>query len=203
MHRLLGRVLRERDHAEGRCADTVEAALDLLEPRLFDVDRAWPMREAGTHLVAQIAAVWSVISQADGVSQELLLRGLAARSWAVWQLHATTDDSRTLDLAADTAADSERIVGTDHPQTLLARYHLAHAYQSADRQREAADLLDQTLADGKRVLAPGDPLLLDLRTHEVNHHRYDQNGLANWQMVELLDQIVTDADARLAQATHT
>ena len=35
MHRLLARVLRERDQARGQWARTVTAALNLLEPLLF------------------------------------------------------------------------------------------------------------------------------------------------------------------------
>ena len=53
MHRLLGRVLRERDQAAGQWADTVTAALDLLEPRLIPREQAWARREEGAHLVAR------------------------------------------------------------------------------------------------------------------------------------------------------
>src|SRR6185437_12169349 len=35
MHRLLGRVLRERDRASGQWKNTVKSVLSLLEPRLF------------------------------------------------------------------------------------------------------------------------------------------------------------------------
>jgi hypothetical protein len=57
MHRLVGRVLRERDQAAGRWAATVTAALDLLEPLLFPEDQAWSRREAGADLAAQAEAL--------------------------------------------------------------------------------------------------------------------------------------------------
>jgi hypothetical protein len=60
MHRLLGRVLRERDRASGRWTGTLAAALDMLQPHLFDQSQAWGRRDLGSDLVSQIQALWEV-----------------------------------------------------------------------------------------------------------------------------------------------
>ena len=48
MHRLVGRVLRERDRASGRWTATLAGAVDMLEPHLFDESRAWAQRDLGS-----------------------------------------------------------------------------------------------------------------------------------------------------------
>ena len=52
MHRLLSRVLRERDQVVDQWAGTVNMALELLEPLLFKEDEAWARRNEGAHLGA-------------------------------------------------------------------------------------------------------------------------------------------------------
>jgi hypothetical protein len=49
MHRLLGRVLRERDRASGTWTQTVSTTLTVIEPRLF-VGQAWSLRVDGARL---------------------------------------------------------------------------------------------------------------------------------------------------------
>lgn len=60
MHRLVGRVLRERDRASGRWTRTLGTTLDILEAHLFDESQAWGRRELGSDLVSQIEALWEV-----------------------------------------------------------------------------------------------------------------------------------------------
>jgi hypothetical protein len=83
MHRLLARVLRERDQARGRWAGTVAAALNLLEPLLFPEAQAWSRREEGARLAAQVEALWDANAGAGPGDRDLALRQLRARSWAV------------------------------------------------------------------------------------------------------------------------
>jgi Tetratricopeptide repeat len=56
-----------------------------------------------------------------------------------------------------TLADSERVRGPDHPETLTSRNDLTAAYQYAGRTAEAIPLLERTLADCERVLGPDHP----------------------------------------------
>ncbi|MEU4838655.1 tetratricopeptide repeat protein [Nocardia testacea] len=48
-------------------------------------------------------------------------------------------------------------MGDEHPSTLTSRNNLAGAYKSAGRVVEAIPLLEQTLADCKRILGEEHP----------------------------------------------
>ena len=50
MHRLLARVIRDRDAVAGRSDETADAALDLLDGMLFDPEDAWQRRTEGNAL---------------------------------------------------------------------------------------------------------------------------------------------------------
>ena len=60
MHRLVGRVLRERDRASGRWTATLAGAVGMLEPHLFDESQAWAQPDLGSDLVSHIEALWEV-----------------------------------------------------------------------------------------------------------------------------------------------
>ena len=55
------------------------------------------------------------------------------------------------------AADLERLLGPDHPDTLSSRNSLAAAYLAAGRVAEAIELFEQTLSVQQRLLGPDDP----------------------------------------------
>jgi hypothetical protein len=52
---------------------------------------------------------------------------------------------------------SERVLGSDHPYSLVSRNNLAGAYQAAGRLGEAIPLYERALADCERVLGPDHP----------------------------------------------
>jgi hypothetical protein len=62
MHRLLSRVIRERDKASSQLAGTREMAMDLLEPQLHEEDQAWARRQEGVELAAHIEAIWQAVA---------------------------------------------------------------------------------------------------------------------------------------------
>jgi hypothetical protein len=68
-------------------------------------------------------------------------------------------DSTGLAIAAGEAlaADRERMLGTDHPDTLKSRNNLATAHQDAGRTTEAIPLFERTLADRERVQGTDHP----------------------------------------------
>ena len=115
MHRLVGRVLRERDQASGRWTTTLATALDMLEPHLFDESQAWGQRELGSELMSQIEALWEAAT-VEPPDRDIMARELGARSWGVRQLVAAEDLTRAIDLGRRVAADSERVLGPDHPR---------------------------------------------------------------------------------------
>jgi Tetratricopeptide repeat len=74
-----------------------------------------------------------------------------------------------------TLADSERVLGADHPDTLTSRHNLAGAYQAAGRLEEAIPLYERTLADRERVLGADHPDTLTSR-HNLERARIEGNS---------------------------
>jgi hypothetical protein len=72
---------------------------------------------------------------------------------------ANPPDEAAIQLALETvrAAELERVLGRDHPDTLNARNNLAAAYQAAGRAADAILLFEHTLVARERVLGPNHP----------------------------------------------
>ncbi|MBE1584427.1 tetratricopeptide repeat protein [Nonomuraea angiospora] len=75
---------------------------------------------------------------------------------------ATADAIRCLDRARTAY---ERVLGADHPETLLSRNNLAAAYDSAGDLRRAIPLYEATIADRERVLGADHPFTLISRNN--------------------------------------
>ncbi len=61
------------------------------------------------------------------------------------------------------AADTERLLGPEHPDTLTAQGNLALSYQSAGRTGEAIAILERVAADTEQLLGPEHPHTLTLQ----------------------------------------
>jgi hypothetical protein len=92
--------------------------------------------------------------------------------WAGWggYLNEISDLSRATPILERTLADTERVLGADHPDTLGSRNNLAYAYESAGRTGEAIPLHEQTPADSEWVLDAGHPHTLGSRNN-LEHAR--------------------------------
>jgi len=73
-----------------------------------------------------------------------------------------------LQLYEQTCEGYERVLGADHPDTLVRRASLAHAYYVVGRLTDATSLLRDTLARCERVLPPGDQLTQAVRKSLAN-----------------------------------
>ena len=71
-------------------------------------------------------------------------------------------------LAERSRADSERVLGGDHADTLARMMNLAHLYYAVGRVGDAVALLHETAARCARVLPPNDPLTLTVRQSLAN-----------------------------------
>ena len=198
MHRLLARVLRERDQTGGQWASTVTVALNLLEPLLFPQTEAWARREDGARLATQAEALWDADAEAGTSDPDLAFRQLQIRSWAVWQLCASADLSRAITTGTRTLADRQRVLGADHPDTLNSRNTLAYCYQSAGRPEQAIGLYEQTLADSERVLGADHPDTLNSRNNLAG--AYQEAGRIE-QAIGLHEQTLADRE-RVLGADH-
>lgn len=86
--------------------------------------------------------------------------------------------------------DRVRILGNDHPDTLISRDNLAGAYESNGRLNEAITLYEQTLADSTRILGNDHPSTLASRNNLAA--AYESNGRLS-EAISLFEQILTDS----------
>ena len=86
--------------------------------------------------------------------------------------------------------DRVRILGNDHPDTLISRDNLAGAYESDGRLNEAITLYEQTLADSTRILGNDHPSTLASRNNLAE--AYESNGRLS-EAISLFEQILTDS----------
>ena len=85
---------------------------------------------------------------------DIMTRELDARSWAVRQLWAAADLTSAIDLGCRVApADSQRVLGAEHPTTLDARHDLAVAYASAEAAPQC-HAWTRVAATGEEAAAP-------------------------------------------------
>ncbi|MET0966019.1 MAG: tetratricopeptide repeat protein [Nakamurella sp.] len=161
MHRLLARVLRERDQLTGRFDDTIRLAAALLRHQLVPEESAWERRADATLLIDQIEAVWSALHEEAASGSDVVTELLQQRLWAVRQLTAAADLQRAIDLGETVMRDCNRILGTDHLDTLTSRNDLALAYDEAGRIEQAIPLLEAVCRDIERVRGADHPDSLD------------------------------------------
>ena len=175
MHRLVSRVVRERDEAEGRSLIILRAAMDLLHALEVPRGEEWLHRETGSELVEQISSLWAVSSSLVEADDPQFCtdieRLIALRNWSVGQLTGAADLSRAISLGATVQAECERLLGLDHLDTLTSRGNLAQAYRSAGQVREAIALHERNLADRERLLGPDHPDTLTSRDNLAKAHK--------------------------------
>ena len=90
----------------------------------------------------------------------------------------------------DVIADSVRVMGPDHPDTLQVRRSLARSLRDAGRHDEAIALLEQVIADSVRVMGPDHPETLQVRGDYASAlgdaGRHDE-------AIALLEQVIIDS----------
>jgi tetratricopeptide (TPR) repeat protein len=166
VHRLVMRVIRENLAATGSLTAICETAADLLDGRAESLSKNWHQnRTAVRDLVEQITALDESSAECPA-SDSLERRMIRLRWWAAWLLNELAESTAQRILIGERlAADQERILGPDHPDTLAARNNLANAYWAAGRTAEALTLDEQTLADRERVLGADHPGTLTSRNN--------------------------------------
>ena len=191
-HRLVMRVIREQAAAQNVLAGGCTAAARLLDGLAGSLERSWHEdRTAVRELVEQIMALYSASAPCrdDTGLTRLLIR---LRGWAVWFLNKLGDSTaQSIGIAESLLADQERVLGSDHPETLGMRNNLANAYQDAGRTAEAIALYEQTLTDFQRVLGSDHPNTL--RTRDNLALAYQEAGRAA-EAIALHEQNLADRE---------
>jgi tetratricopeptide (TPR) repeat protein len=92
----------------------------------------------------------------------------------------------------------KRMLGEDHPDTLISMANLASTYKNEGRWKEAEELEVQVMETFKKVLGLEHPVLLDIIGNLATTYR-DQG---RWKEVEELDMQVLEARLRVLGQEH-
>jgi tetratricopeptide (TPR) repeat protein len=175
-HHLVMRVVRDALADEERLTAVCRNAACVLRNRARSLVRS-PDRPAVRDITEQVAALQETAGPAGQADGELAGTMLRLRSWALYYLAVLGDGApQAIDAGEAVAADSARLLGPDHPDTLASWNNLAIACQEVGRKAEAVRLHERALAGRERVLGPGHPDTLASRNNLAT--AYQQMGWA-------------------------
>ena len=192
MHRFTQRVSRERASREPVLDFILLKASKVIDRQCSADESSWNRRKEIDDLINQISSIWDNTQArftSDIHSLPIFRRWIRSRFekllinlriWSVQQLVETANPRRAIQLGMSVTSDCERVLGPDHPDTLISRNYLATAYRDAGRLDEAIDLHRQTLADQERILGPDHPSALVSR----------DNLATAYQSAERLDEAI-------------
>ena len=194
VHRLIMRVIREGLARAGRLAHLCQKVALVLDAR------AGAFAGSLDH-----PAIRDIIDQVMGLrdsagdpscegDDELLRLLLGLRLWVLFFLNELGDSPRqAIEIGKELTADSELVLGPDHPDTLNSRNNLAEAYRGEGQASEAIPLYEKNLAACERQEGRIHPVTLIARNNlatsyqEVGRHAeaiplYEQNLAAYEQL---------------------
>jgi tetratricopeptide (TPR) repeat protein len=199
-HRLTMRVAVERQARDGTLAGLGAGVAALLSAVTESLPQPWQNRPAARDAIQQIMALHEHLAPYLG-DQDAVLTGtlLRLRGWVMWCLNELADSfAQAIEYGQKLVADSERVLGATHPDTLGYRSNLADAYQAAGRPDEAIPLFERTLADRKQIQGQTHPDTLTSRDNLAAAYR-DAGRLD--EAIPVLEQTLADSE-RVLGATH-
>jgi tetratricopeptide (TPR) repeat protein len=172
-HRLVMRVARERLAAADGLPAVVNEAVRVLAGAADGFRDAWRDPAGVRELAGQVSAVVACTAAHPNVFAGRAPAGLVGlRLRSVYLLNMLGDSTGLAILAAEPlAADCERLLGADHPDTLSALTNVAYAYRAAGRMAEAIPLYERTLVDRERLLGADHPDTLISRNNLAGAYR--------------------------------
>lgn len=146
-HRLIMRVIREGLARAGRLARLCQSVALVLEARAaaFAGSLDHPtMRD----VIDQVVALRDSADDPSCKGDDALVRPLLElRLWVLDFLNQLGDSPRqAIEIGKEVTADFERLLGSDHPDTLNSRNNLAEAYRAAGQSSAAIPLCEENLA---------------------------------------------------------
>jgi O-antigen/teichoic acid export membrane protein/tetratricopeptide (TPR) repeat protein len=153
--RLIVHMVRDQLSRRGRLVAVCRAAASVLDMRAAALAGS-PDRSAIRDILVQVAALReNTAGFAAEDDDELARTLLSLRFWALYDLNELGDSaSAAIAIGKPLVADSQRVLGSDHPDTLTAQNNLAVAYQEAGRAAEAIPLFARSLEALERRLGP-------------------------------------------------
>ncbi|USQ89050.1 FxSxx-COOH system tetratricopeptide repeat protein [Streptomyces phaeoluteigriseus] len=168
MHRLVQRVLRDKEEESRTIDETVARLVLRLKACTFSRSSAWQRRSEGLHLCEQVIALTAHTARQGGDVRPWEVDLLPVRSWAQKFLTDVLENTRSNSIGASLAIDSERILGGENPFTLSVLHNNAHTLSAAGRSDEALDLHGTVLAAHERVYGADDRRTLTIRNCLAN-----------------------------------
>jgi tetratricopeptide (TPR) repeat protein len=164
-HHLVTRVVRDALAREERLTAVCRNAACVLRNRAKSLVRS-PDRRAVRDVAEQVAALQGTAGPAGEADDQLAGMMLRLRSWALYYQAVLGDGGpEAISAGEAVAADSARMLGPDHPDTLASVNNLAIACQEAGRKAEAVRLHERALAGRVRALGPEHPDTLASRNN--------------------------------------
>jgi tetratricopeptide (TPR) repeat protein len=172
-HPLTMRVVRERalDRQRAGRDDSMTrlavGAVKLLSDITESLPDAWQNRRAARDAVSQILDLHKHLVPFPGQHDNALATDmLRLRGWAMQCLNQLGDSStQIIDHGPRLVDDCERLLGSDHPETLGARGCLTEAYYLAGQLAQPVSSHERHLADCERALGPDHPQTLTARNN--------------------------------------
>jgi tetratricopeptide (TPR) repeat protein len=193
VHRLIMRVVRERARHNGTLQDHGARTVELLKANCREVADPWQLPAIARELVRQVSTVTEYL--AADVDPESLL---ALSGWAAWCVNNLGDDPlQGTMFAAKVAADTERLLGPEHHQTLTAKSNVAFTYLTTGQATKAVQVAKAVLADCERLLGPDDATTMTARHHLAS--AYDATGQTT-DAVPLFERALADTERTLGAA---
>jgi tetratricopeptide (TPR) repeat protein len=196
-HRLVLRLVRDRLAQQGRLAEVCRGAALVLDAHAAALAGSQD-RLAVRDVPEQVAALRQTaagLADATGEPEALL----PLRSWALYHLNELGDSAAQAIMVGESLVeDQERLLGSDHLETLRSRNNLANAYQDAGRSAEAIPLHERTLADQERLLGPDHADIMGSRNNLAL--AYQEAGRTA-EAIPLLERTLADRE-RLVGPDH-
>ncbi|MFJ8614131.1 tetratricopeptide repeat protein [Streptomyces sp. NPDC093675] len=148
-HRTPALIDQARNHATAQLRTALPAPTWDTPKNWLDVPENWPAWRA---LLPHVDAL---ADYAPADTDTYATAGLLGRTGCF--LHNQGQLTRAIRCFQRVIADAVRMLGEDHPDTLICRNNLAYAYMSAGNLRRAIPLFEQTLTDTVRVLDEDHP----------------------------------------------
>ena len=164
-HHLVMRAVRDALVHTERLTAVCRNAACVLRSRARSLVRS-PDRPAVRDIAGQVAALQDAAGPVGEAGGELAGTMLRLRSWALYYLAVLGDSApQAISAGEAVAADSARMLGPGHPDTLASWNNLAIACQEAGRTAEAIRLHERALAGRVRVLGSEHPDTLASRNN--------------------------------------
>jgi hypothetical protein len=131
-HRLVMRVVRETAARAGTLENLGEGVCGLLGTLAESLGEPWRNRATARDVIGQVTALHEHLAPSLDDGASLLARGLLwLCGWALYVLIEPGDaPGQAVEYGQALVIDFERVLGTDHPDTLTFQNNLAMAYQA-------------------------------------------------------------------------